>query len=119
MRSKTVSIRIPQPLMEAMPDLLKVAGFDTINALLVGMIRYAYLHGKKHTVTAEFARQPRAEQDKIDDEIVRLFLSGETMNGSYLQHLIEESVEHVASGQDVPEHKIVTELLRRIGKTEK
>jgi hypothetical protein len=113
MRSKSVSIRIPQILLDAGTELAQEE-YKSLNELMVGLLRYALAIHRPHTVTAAIAKLPRAEQDKIDDEIVRMFRSGSARKGQWFAHRVEEAVANVAGGRDLPDDRLARELLKVI-----
>ena len=114
MRSSTVTLRFPQPLWENREKLRKATGAKSVNAMLVGMLRYAYLHGGEHSVSNALADLPLPVQDEIDDKIIEKFLEGTSLHGSYLKHLVDEAVDTLANGQQPPVKKIVDDILDQI-----
>lgn len=77
------------------------------------------LHGKENTFTNAIAELSLASQDEADDGIIIKFESGETLFGTYLEHMIDESVEKYAKGVNVPKEKVVEngiEKLREAGR---
>lgn len=110
-RSKSLSLRVPQGILEACQELSREE-YQSLNELVVGLMRYALATHKPHTLTAAIARLPLPEQDKIDDEIVRIFRSGEAHKGQYFERVMTSAVEHVAAGQDIPKDRLARELLR-------
>ncbi len=71
MRSTPKSIRIPSPILDAVEHLRKpghpFADYPSLNAAIVGLLRYAVAFPRTHELTAGIARLPENEQDKIDD----------------------------------------------------
>lgn len=113
MRSKTITLRIPQILLEAATELA-AEEYESVNELMVGLLRYALAIHKPHTVTAAIARLTLAEQDSIDDELVKMFRSGESKKGQWFENRMRAAAETVASGKDIPKDRFLRELLRRI-----
>lgn len=72
-RSKTVTSKVPQPIEDAL-DLHMQAGrfgsYANKNQLAVGLKVYAAIFPRVHTLTAEIARLPAAEQDAIHDLVL-------------------------------------------------
>lgn len=72
-RSRTVTIKVPQPVADALEALHAKGAFGRYpsrNALSVGLLTYAAIFPVEHTLTAEIARLPNAEQDAIHDLIL-------------------------------------------------
>lgn len=71
MRSKNRTVKIPCPILEAIEILRQpgqpLADYPSVNAALVGLLRYAVAFPRPHRLTAAVARLPEADQDRIDD----------------------------------------------------
>jgi len=116
MRSVNRSIRYPSPLFDLLSKRAEEAGYKNVNEYIVGLVRYDLLTRKPHNATAGISELSGPEQDKIDDEIARVFETGESLNGSWFEHKLEEAVKAVAEGKQPEEHKLVKEVLNRIGR---
>jgi hypothetical protein len=81
-RSRTVTIKVPQPVLDALEAHHLGATFGNYpsrNALLVGVLTYAALFPVPHTLTAAIARLPESDQDKIHDLILSAAQSGRSL----------------------------------------
>lgn len=87
--------------------------------MLVGMYRYALMHGREHGLTNAIAELSNDVQDEVDAGIIRKFLAGESLHGTYFEHIVDESIERHAKGSKVPMEKVtsgVIDQLRNEGK---
>lgn len=79
-RSIPKSIRVPSPNIEAVEHLRRPGGpfaaYPSLNAALVGLIRYAIAFPTEHTLSAGIARLAEHEQDLIDDFLARAAREG-------------------------------------------
>lgn len=114
MRSKVRSLRGPVVIMDLLEVRARELGYPSVNAYLIGLVIYDFLTRRLHTTTVEIARQSPEEQDLIHDEIAQMFRTGETLKGSWFEARMQEAVEKVAKGDDVPMDRVVTVLLDRI-----
>lgn len=115
MRTNPLKFRCPFPLYSRLKARAKELGYRSVTAYILGLIRYDFLTRKPHSATIGIECLTRPQQDKADDEIARMFDSGETLNGSYFERIMMEAVK--ASGAAVPDQKrLVQELLSRISK---
>lgn len=113
MRSTPAKFRLPSVLAECARLRVKEAGYESLSEYVLGLVRYDLLTRKPHPATGGIAKLTRAEQDKIDDEIVAMFESGETLGGSWFEARMKEAVE--ASGLPEPNQpRVMKELLRRL-----
>lgn len=86
-RSRTVTVKVPQPIAEAL-QLLHDRGafgkYPSRNALLVGLLTYAAVFPVHHALTAELARLlarlPESEQDAAHDLILAAVQSGRDLS---------------------------------------
>ena len=87
MRSATKSAKIPIPLLEAVESLRRpgqpLAEYPSLNAALVGLLRYAIAFPRPHRLTVGIARLFPAEQDEIDD-----FLAAVARDGVDLREIL-------------------------------
>ncbi len=91
MRTKIKTVRLPHPLNDAMEEIYEEMGYDSPNALLVGLVRYALLTLKPHVVTSGWAKLPRAEQDALDDALLQLSKNRTPACGTLLERLLSGS----------------------------
>src|SRR4051812_47311749 len=91
MRTSPLKFRCPIVLDDLLAMRAAEAGYKTKTEYLTGLIRYDLLTRKPHAATSGISALSRAEQDKIDDEIARMFHDGETLNGSWFEHRIKEA----------------------------
>ncbi len=110
MRTNPLKFRCPIALDDLLVKRATEAGYRTKTEYLVGLIRYDLLTRKPHTATAGISELSRAEQDRIDDEIARMFQSGETLNGSWFEHRVKEA----AAAANLPVQRVIDTLLQRI-----
>ena len=114
-RSTPAKYRLPTALEACAKERCKEAGYDSLSEYVLGLIRYDLLTRKPHATTSGLAKLSRAEQDKIDDEIARMFTSGDTLGGSWFEERLKAAV--VAAGAVEPDRaRLVTELLSRLAK---
>jgi hypothetical protein len=114
MRSTSAKWRKPTALEEAVKQRVEeLPHIQSESEYMVSLVRYDLLTRKPHTVTADIARLPRADQDKIDDEIATAFKKGESLGGSWFEARLRAAVE--AAGTPEPERpKLMKELLQRL-----
>lgn len=115
MRSKTVTLRIPAILHEAGVEMSKEE-YQNFNEFMVGLLRYAIAIHKPHLVTAEIARLSLAEQDLIDDEIVKMYREGRSNKGQWIQHIVEQAAARVANGEDIPKDRLAREIIKLLAR---
>ena len=115
MRSTPAKFRLPTALDESVRSRVQEAGYASLSEYILGLVRYDLLTRKPHAATAGIAALPRAEQDKIDDEIAQLCAKGETLGGSWFEARLQAAV--AAAGTPEPDQpRVIKELLQRIGK---
>ena len=115
MRSTPAKYRLPTALESCAKERCKEAGYDSLSEYVLGLIRYDLLTRKAHVTTSGLAKLSRAEQDKIDDEIARMFASGDSLGGSWFEERLKEAV--AAAGTGEPDRgRVVKELLQRLAK---
>jgi hypothetical protein len=114
MRSSSRSFRGPNQIMGLINDRAAELGYSSGNAYLLGLVVYDLLTRREHSTTLEISQQKQEEQDKIYDEIARMFGDKETLKGSWFQSRLEEAVKTVADGRDIPTDRVVSALLDRI-----
>lgn len=108
------NFRLPSALDEPVAARVEEVPYGSFTEYVVGLIRYDLLTRRPHSATAAIAKLPRPQQDDVDEEIATLFSKKETIGGSWFEARLQAAVE--ASGKPEPErHKIVSELLKRIG----
>lgn len=111
MRSKSLTIRVPQPLREIMEERAVALGYPTVSAYMVGLLRYDIMTQKPHAMTSDLAKLSLCEQDRVDDELAALWESKEGLNGSWFEACLARAL---AKGKDSEESPATTEALRRI-----
>lgn len=114
MRSLVKNFRLPSTLDAPTTARVAELHYDSFSEYLVGLVRYDLMTRKNHSATAAISKLDRAKQDDIDEEIATLFAKGESIGGGWFEARLQAAVE--ASGKPEPErHKLVSELLKRIG----
>jgi len=119
MRSVTVSLKIPHLINDNREKLKDAAGAKSFNAMMVGMCIYAMYHGLPHTLTNAIMSLSEEAQDEVIQGVVKKFLAGATKEGNFFKHTIHDAVETVAAEKDIPEDRVVSEIiasLRKAGK---
>lgn len=114
MRSQPRKFRLPTALEDSLTARVKEAGYASVSEYVLALVRYDLATRKPHTVTAGIAELPRHEQDKIDDQIARAYAEGESIGGSWFEHRLQEAVEAVAEGKDLPKSRVARALLGRL-----
>lgn len=116
MRSISAKWRKPTALEDPIKQRIKeLPHINSESEYIRSVVRYDLLTRKPHAVTADIAQMPRAEQDKIDDEIAAMFAKGETLGGSWFEARLQAAVE--ASGMPEPDRpRVMKELLKRLSK---
>lgn len=114
MPQRANSIRMSDELTAAAKQRSQRLGYKTLADYVRSLIRYDVLvGGDEHSVTEPIARRPLDEQDRIDEEILRLVESRlETERGVLFEHLIEQAM--AAKGDSVEQRelkKAVVDLL--------
>jgi len=113
MRSIPAKFRLPLTLETCAKARCKEAGYKNVSEYMLGLLRYDLLTRKPHETTANLSKLDRAEQDKIDLEIAKMFADGESLGGSWFEHRLQAAVE--AAGAPEPERpRMVKELLSRL-----
>ncbi len=116
MRSTSHTIRVPNALRPSFEKRAKDLGYPSLAAYFMSLGMYDLLISKPHTATADICTLPSYEQDKIHDELARMFLNGETLKGSWFDARLKEAVEAVAAGKELAPDRVAKELLARIRK---
>jgi hypothetical protein len=116
MRSRPLAIRVPNALRETLEKRASDLGYPSLAAYFLSLGMYDLLIAKPHTATADICHLPAAEQDKIHDELARMFADGETLKGSWFEARMKEAVQAVAEGRDLPADRVARELMSRIRK---
>jgi len=114
MRSSNFTLRLPCVFMEILQERARQLGYRSLTGYIVGLIRYDLMIGKDHPATVEISRQAQEEQDAIDDELVRMYQSGESLKGQYFETAMRDAVKSLAEGKEIAKAKITDELLRRV-----
>lgn len=112
MRSKPTKVRIPTLLLEAVERRAIEAGYESVSEFLLGLLRYDLLTRRPHDTTANLSKLSRAEQDKVDDEILKMYLTNETLGGSWFEHVVTRAVKTAA--KKPPKDSMVKEILGRL-----
>lgn len=116
MRSASHTIRVPNALRPSFEKRARDLGYPSLASYFVSLGMYDLLISKPHTATADICKLPAHEQDKIHDELARMFDTGETLKGSWFEAQIKEAVEAVANGKELSPDRVARELLSRIRK---
>lgn len=112
MRSKHTKVRVPTPLVEVVERRAIEAGYESVSEWLVGLMRYDLLTRRPHETTANLSKLSRAEQDKVDDEILKMFTTNETLGGSWFENVVKRAVK--AAAKKPPTDRMVGEILARV-----
>jgi hypothetical protein len=115
MRSLPVKFRLPTALEDAFRTRAKEAGYDNASEYVLGLIRYDLLTRKPHHATTGIANFHRSEQDKIDDEIARAFLAGESIGGSWFENRIQQAIQDAALSDSPSPTKVADHLTGKLG----
>lgn len=102
-------MRIPNPIWDVITERAKALGMDDVAPYFLSLTRYDLLINKPHDCTGDFHRLPRAEQDKIDDEIARAYKAGESLGGTWFAHRVKAACEEF--GIEIPPMSSVAEKL--------
>lgn len=112
MRSKPTKVRIPTVLLEIVEQRAIEAGYESVSEYLLGLMRYDLLTRRPHETTANLSKLSRAEQDKVDDEILKMFQTNETLGGSWFENVVTRAVK--AAAKKPPTETMVSEILDRV-----
>ena len=93
MRSRNRSIKLPNALMDAGERRAESLGYSSFNAYIAALIRYDLMVRGPHLITLPVARMTLEDQDRIDDELLRVEESGEGARGVFLEHLMERVLQ--------------------------
>jgi hypothetical protein len=93
MRSRNRSIKLPNALMDAGERRAESLGYSSFNAYIAALIRYDLMVRGQHHITLPVARMTLEDQDRIDDELLRIEESGEGARGVFLEHLMERVLQ--------------------------
>lgn len=119
MRSQPVKFRLPTALDEAFRARATEAGYESVSEYVLGLVRYDLLTRKPHHATSGFAHLSRAEQDKIDDEIARAFLAGESIGGSWFEHRIRQAAEDASLPEPPAPSRVAARLAQKLRERKK
>jgi hypothetical protein len=110
MRSRTRSVKLPVPLIDAGERRSESLGYPSFNSYVAGLIRYDLMCRGPHLVTMPIAKMKLSDQDGIDDELLRIEESGEAPRGIFLAHLINRLV---TNGIEVNGDTIAKEAVKK------
>jgi ABC-type Fe3+ transport system substrate-binding protein len=85
-------------------------------ATVAGLIRHDLMTRYEHKITAPIAAMPNNQQDHIDDGISGWTRRGEKFRSAWWDVAIRQVVKEVAKGKELPEDKIMKNLLKTIRK---
>lgn len=116
MRTTPTKFRLPTALKDCADARWKETGYESLSEYVLGLVRYDLLVRRAHVTTANLARLSRAEQDKVDDEIVTMFAKGEALAGSMFEALIDDCVKAAAIKRRPKKERVGAEILKRLAK---
>jgi hypothetical protein len=105
---------MPQALWDLREKLRETVGAKSVNAMFVGGFLYWMMHGRPHWLTNSIMDLSEDAQDEVIDGAIRKFLAGETLNGNYFEHVVEDAVAKVANGQDVERDEVISEIIKSL-----
>lgn len=114
MRSRARKVNTPTALDDAIEQRLKELPYESFSEYVNGLIFYDLATRKPHTVTGEMSRFSRTEVDRMHDALAEAFEKGETLGGSWFEHITKEAASAVAKGEDLPKSRLARELLKRM-----
>jgi hypothetical protein len=94
------SVRFPQALAEAFEIRAKLLGYKSGADYMKGLLRYDLVVQGDHHLTLPWSRLPLAEQDAIDEHLLKLTRQGKGERGQLLERILErvKELEKVADG---------------------
>lgn len=114
MRSTSGHYRKPIALESIIADRVTEAGYEKESEYVQGLIRYDLATRRQHLLTAGISGLPRMDQDKIDEEIARAYIAGESIGGSWFEHLVTRTVEDMAEKKDISPKEFAEAFLQRL-----
>ena len=95
MRSKKVTLAIPNRLWDALEQHAREVGYSDARQFLVWCGFYSLLVQKPHTITAPIAQSSLEIQDEIIDQVVSAYERGEMKKGSYFEALLADVIQRL------------------------
>ena len=92
MRSKTRSIKVPHAIADAADRRARDLGYASLNAYIVGLMRYDLMVRCSHQLTLPVARMRMEDQDKIDDQLLLLENQGRAAQKAFFNDLVQRLV---------------------------
>jgi hypothetical protein len=80
--SKTKTIRLSHDLADAGSLRAKELGYESVTALIEGLLRYDCLCRSSHGVTTQWAKLTGAQQDEIDGKMLARVLERKGMKAA-------------------------------------
>jgi hypothetical protein len=112
MRSKPVSLKLPQKLYEASRE--KAAQeYPSYNAYVTWLIFYDMLVHKPHHITAPLARAHVDDQDKLIDEVVDAYQQGRNLHGSWFENKVRKALAELESAGQMEFSQILKAVAQR------
>jgi predicted transcriptional regulator len=116
MRSKSINFRVPSALENPLQSRIAEAGYSNRAAYIMGLVRHDLMTRYEHKITSPIAKMPLDQQDEIDDWIAECYEKGEPLRSAWWDVAIRQAVKEAAKGKEVPEEKIIKNLLKTIKK---
>lgn len=93
MASKPSSIKLTADLDELASLLAKRRGYKSRNAYIIGLLRYdAMVEKNEHKITLPISQMPLAEQDKVDQTLLKNVKSDKGERGQFLRRVVQAMV---------------------------
>lgn len=80
--SKPKTIRLSHDLADAGSLRARALGYDSVTALIEGLLRYDCLTQSSHGVTVKWSRLPDGQQDEIDAKMLARVLEQQGMKAA-------------------------------------
>jgi hypothetical protein len=93
MAGKVRSIRASEAFWEIMEIRAKAAGYESVNAFMIGLGRFEAMIQKPHPMTAPLAKKSTLEQAKLDADLLKIVKRGKPLKGSLFEHIVQRMKE--------------------------
>lgn len=98
MRTKNVTVRTPNALLEVLTLRAEQTGYPSLTAYFLGLARYDLMVQGAHEITQPWSELTLSKQDQIDDHLCRLFKHSKGERGQLLSRLIERAKAPTSGG---------------------
>lgn len=102
MRSKSRSIKVPHAISDAGENRARALGYTSLNAYIVGLLRYDLLVRCSHHLMLPIARMRMEDQDKIDDRLLDMQDRSREEQEAFFNELVQELIGEGASLESCP-----------------